>query len=132
MRYLALLVVFGLFLVACGDSGDAADPDRFCEILSELESLDRNDLSPDGVLEIVRDENAKFAEGMEVVPEEIKADAQFVADSVFASNELMLEVEGDFTQIDQADMEAVESEFFTEDFEAGLQNVNAWRADNCT
>jgi hypothetical protein len=132
MRYLALLVVFGLLPVACGDSGDAADPDRFCEILSELDSLDRSDLSPDGVLEVVRDENAKFAEGMEVVPEEIKADAQLVADSVFASNELMLEVEGDFTQIDQADMDAVETEFFTEEFEAAIQNVNAWRAASCT
>jgi hypothetical protein len=132
MRYLALLVVFGLFLVACGDSGDAADPDRFCEILAELESMDRNDLSPDGVLDVVLEENAKFAEGMEVVPEEIGADAQLVADNVFASNELMIQVGGDFAQIDQADMDAVDSEFRTVEFAAAIQNVNDWRASSCT
>ena len=132
MRYVALLVVFALFLVGCSDSGDAADPERFCEILAELDSLDRGDLPPDEIVEVVRDENAKFAEGMEVVPEEIRADAQLVADGAAASNELMLEAGGDFTQIDQADMDAVASEFFTEEFETAIQNVGAWRAESCT
>jgi hypothetical protein len=132
MRYVALLVVFGLFLVACGDSGDAADPDRFCEILTEIDSLDFSGLAPDEVLEAVGDENAKFAEGLDVVPEEIKADAQLVADGVEASNELMLEAGGDFTQIDQAAMETLTSEVFNEEFDAAVQNVSAWRADSCT
>lgn len=44
----------------------------------------------------------------------------------------MLEAGGDFTQIDQADMDAVASEFFTDEFDAAAQNVDAWRADNCT
>ncbi len=132
MRSLGLLVVFGLFLVACGDSGEAADPDRFCEILTEIDSLDFTGRAPDEVLEAVRDENAKFAEGLEVVPEEIKATAQLVADVVAASNELMLEAGGDVTQIDQADMETLTNEVFNEEFEAAVQNVGTWRADSCT
>lgn len=132
MRYVALLLVASLFLVACGDSADAADPERFCEILAELESLDRTGLSPDEIVEVVNEEDALLAEGLEVAPEEIKADAQVVADGVVASNELMLEAGGDFTQIPQADMDAVAGEYFTDEFETAAVNVATWRAASCS
>lgn len=132
MRYLALLLILAMFAAACGETAPAADPERFCEILAELDTLSREGLTPDEVLEVVREENEKFAEGVDVVPDEIKIEADLVREAILASNDVMTEAGGDFTKIDQVDLESLSAEYFTAEFEDAARTVGDWRTANCT
>ena len=71
-----------MVIAACGSSDGGADPERFCEILLELDAQDTSGLSAEESLPIIREGRNKYVEGVEVAPEEIKADAETFANGV--------------------------------------------------
>ncbi len=96
MRYVALILVIAFVAAACGDSG-GPDADRFCEILDELDAQDTRGLPPDEALPIIKEGRASFVEGIEIVPDEIRADATTVADGALQITDLLIAAGGDET-----------------------------------
>ena len=132
MRYIALLIASALVIAACGGSEGSADPERFCEILDELDAQDTSGLPADEALPIIRDGRDKYVEGVEVAPEEIKADAETFANGVLQLTDLLIAAGGDGSQIDGAALESVNEEVFTDEFDAAADRVTAWRSSNCS
>ncbi len=132
MRFVALLVASALAITACGGSGGSADPERFCEILDELDAQDTGGLPAAEALAIIRDGRDKYEEGVEVAPEEIKADAETFANGVLQITDLLIAAGGDESQVDAAALESVSEEVFTEEFDAAAGRVTAWRNSNCS
>lgn len=130
MRYFAIVLMLALAVAACGDS-TAADPERFCEILVEIDTQNTDGLPFEEALPIIVDGRARFEEVKEVAPEEIGADAGMVADGAIRITDLLIAAGGDETQIDEAELQLVVGEVFTPEYEAATQSVAAWRVANC-
>ncbi len=127
-----VLIASALVIAACGSSEPSADPERFCEILVELDEQDTTGLPADEALPIIREGRAKYVEGTEVAPEEIKADAELFADGVLKITDLLIAAGGDQTQVDAEALQSVSEEIFTPEFDAAADRVNAWRDSNCS
>ncbi len=132
MRYIMVLIASALVIAACGSSEPSADPERFCEILVELDEQDTTGLPADEALPIIREGRDKYVEGTEVAPEEIKADAELFADGVLKITDLLIAAGGDQTQVDAEALQSVSEEIFTPEFDAAADRVNAWRDSNCS
>ena len=131
MRSAALILVIVFVAAACSDSG-GADPERFCEILDELDAQDTRGLPPADALPIIEAGRAKFVEGTEVAPDEIKADVTTVADGAVQFTDLLIEAGGDESAVSQAAATALASTIFTPEYDAAAQRVTAWRTTNCS
>ncbi len=127
-----VLIASALVIAACGSSEPSADPERFCEILVELDEQDTTGLPADEALPIIREGRDKYVEGTEVAPEEIKADAELFADGVLKITDLLIAAGGDQTQVDAEALQSVSEEIFTPEFDAAADRVNAWRDSNCS
>ena len=132
MRYVAFLIASALAIAACGGSDSGADPERFCEILDELDAQDTSGLTADEALPIIREGREKYVEAVEVAPEEIKADAETFANGVLQITDLLIAAGGDESQVDSAALESVSQEVFTDEFGAAADRVTAWRTSNCS
>jgi hypothetical protein len=131
MRSIALILVLAFVAAACGGS-DGPDADRFCEILDELDAQDTTGLSPDDALPIIKDGKAAFLEGMEVVPDEIRAEAETVANGAVQITDLLIAAGGDETAVDPAEIQTLAESIFTPEYDAAAQSVGAWRSTNCS
>ena len=127
MRYLALLVALVLVVAACGDSEGGADPERFCEILDELDSQNTSGMSADEALPIIKEGRDRYIEGLEVVPDEIRADVETFANFVVELTDILIAAGGDESQVDTAALEAVNDD----GVDSAVQSVGAWRSSNC-
>ena len=67
MRSVVLLIALLMVVAACGDSEGGADPDRFCELLGELDTQNTSGMSADEALPIIQEGRDKYVEGLEVV-----------------------------------------------------------------
>ncbi len=128
MRYVSFLILLVVVLAACGDTTAAADPARFCEILAELDSQDTTGMAADEALPIIQEGRDKYQEGIEVAPEEIKADAETFANYVIEITDLLIAAEGDQSQVDVTAIEEIPDDGVGD----AAERVGAWRADNCT
>lgn len=128
MRFIALLVVLVMAVAACGDSEGGADPERFCEILAELNAQNTSGLSADEALPIIEEGRDKYVEGIEVAPDEIRADAETFANFVIEITDLLIAAGGDESQVDLVAMEAVSDD----GVDAAARSVGVWQADNCS
>ena len=132
MRYYVLILALTLGVAACGDSAAGPDADRFCEILDELDAQNTEGLPPEEALPIIVEGRDKFEEGKEVAPEEIKADAETVANGAIQITDLLIAAGGDETKVDEAALTTVLGEVFTPEYEAATQSVNTWRQTACS
>lgn len=133
MPYVVLLIVSALALAACGDSDDSsADPERFCEILVEIDAQDTSGLPADEALPIIREGRDNFLEAIEVAPEDIRADTETVANGALQITDLLIAAGGDESQVDGAELESVSEEVFTDEYGAAADRVTAWRTSNCS
>jgi hypothetical protein len=129
MRPVAILFAGVLVFSACGDSdSSSADPERFCELVEELDAQDTSGMPANEALPILEEGRAKYEEGLEVVPDEIRADAEVFATYVLEVTDLLIAAGGDESQVDAATVDAVSDEGVGE---AG-RKVTAWRLDNCS
>ncbi|NNF55729.1 MAG: hypothetical protein HKN03_14985 [Acidimicrobiales bacterium] len=132
LRYAVLLIAAASGAGACGSTEAAADPDRFCEILAQLDAQDTSGLPADEALTIISEGRALYVEGVEVAPEEIKAEAETFANGVIQITDLLIAAGGDESQVDIAAMESVTEDILTPEFDAAAGEVNAWKASNCS
>lgn len=132
LRNVVLLIAGALVIAACGSTEAAADPDRLCEILAELDTQDTTGLPAEEALPIIRDGRALYVEAAEIAPEEIKADAETFTDGVIQITDLLIAAGGDESQLDIAAMESVSDEVLTPEFAAAAGEVNAWKVSNCS
>ncbi|MDH3308343.1 MAG: hypothetical protein OEO77_12600 [Acidimicrobiia bacterium] len=128
MRSVALLIALVMVVAACGDSEGGADPERFCELLGELDAQNTSGMAADEALPIIQEGRDKYVEGLEVVPDEIRADAETFANFVIEITDLLIAADGDESQVDLVALEAISDE----GVEAAAQSVGAWRAGNCS
>ena len=128
MRRIALLIALVMVVAACGDSEGGADPERFCELLDELDTQNTSGLPADEALPIIQEGRDKYVEGLEVVPDEIRADAETFANFVIEITDLLIATGGDESQVDPAAIEAISDD----GVDAAAQSVGAWRASNCS
>ncbi len=128
MRYVALLIALVMVIAACGDSEGGADPERFCELLDELDAQNTSGMSADEALPIIEEGRDKYVEGLEVVPDEIRADAETFANFVIEITDLLIAADGDESQVDVAALEAIPDD----GVDAAAESVGAWRASNCS
>ena len=128
MRSFALLVALLILVAACGDSDGGADPERFCELLEELDAQNTAGMSADDALPILQEGRDKYVEGLEVVPGEIRADAETFANYVIEITDLLIAAGGDESQVDLDALEAIPDE----GVEAAAEGVGTWRASNCS
>ncbi|MBT8461116.1 MAG: hypothetical protein HKN80_04150 [Acidimicrobiia bacterium] len=128
MRYVALLAALVLVVAACGDSEGGADPERFCEILDELDTQNTSGMPADEALPIIQEGRDKYVEGIEVAPDEIRADAETFANFVIEITDLLIAAGGDESQVDVADIDAIDDD----GVDAAAQSVGAWRTSNCS
>ena len=131
MRSIALIVVFAFVAAACGGSG-GPDADRFCEILDELDAQDTTGLAPEEALPIIKDGRDKFVEGIEVAPDEIRADVEIFADGALQITDLLIAAGGDEAAVDPAEIQSLAESVFTPEYDAAAQSVTAWRGTNCS
>ena len=131
-RHCAFAVASVFAIAACGGSDSAANPERFCELLDELNAQDTTDLPADEALPIIREGRDKYAESIEVAPEAIKADAETYANGVIQITDLLIAAGGDQFKVDSAALESTSEEVLTEEFDAAVGRVTAWRTSNCT
>lgn len=128
MRIVAMLVVSALFLAACGGSAGAADPERFCELLDEIDAQNTTGLPADEAVDTLRDGREKFIEAAEVAPDEIKEEVELVTDGAVQLTDLLIEAGNDESQLDSGVVEGI----FTDEFDAAADSVDAWRTSNCS
>ena len=126
MRAIGLLVVLALVLVACGGSV-AEDPERFCELLEEIDAQDTTDLAADEALEVIQEGREKFVEAAELAPDEIKSEVETVTDVALQLTDLLIEAGGDESRVDVEELVIDEDEF-----DDANVAVDAWRAANCS
>ena len=132
-RPIQILVVFALVAGACGDSAGGADPDRFCEIVNELENAENTaTMPPDEALAAIEEQARALDELVTVAPDDISADLKTVVDVSQQINDVLIAAGGDESQIDNAAMEAIFTESFTEEFGGASQRVEDWADANCT
>jgi hypothetical protein len=131
MRSIALILVFAFVAAACGGSG-GPDAERFCEILDELDAQNTTGLAPEEALPIIKDGRAKFVEGMEVVPDEIRADAETVTNGALQISDLLIDAGGDESAVDPVEVQTLVEAIFTPEYDAAAQNVTTWRVANCS
>ena len=128
MRFIALLIALVMVVAACGDSEGGADPERFCELLDELDAQDTSGMPAAEALPILEEGREKYVEGLEVVPDEIRADAETFANFVIEITDLLIAAGGDESQVDPAAIEAISDD----GVDAAAQSVGAWRSSNCS
>lgn len=131
MRSIALILVFAFVAAACGGS-DGPDAERFCEILDELDAQDTTGLPPEEALPIIEEGRAKFVEGMKVVPDEIRADAETVSNGALQISDLLIDAGGDESAVDPVEVQTLVESIFTPEYEAAADSVTTWRGANCT
>ena len=132
MRYSVVIIALILAVSACGDAAAGSDPDRFCEILEELDAQDTDGLPLEEALPIIVEGRDKFEEGKEVAPEEIKADVELVANGAIRITDLLIAAGGDQSKVDETALTAAVGEVFTPEYEAATQSVDAWRQTACS
>lgn len=128
VRSLAVLIALGLVLAACGDSEGGANPERFCELLDEIDAQNTTGMPADEALPIIREGREKYVEGLEVVPDEIRADAETFANYVLEVTDLLIAAGGDESRVDQAALEAIPDEGVA----AAARSVDEWSRSNCS
>lgn len=128
MRSIAFLFAFVIVVSACGDSEDGANPERFCELLDEIETQDTSDMPLGEALPIIEEGRDKYAETLEVAPDEIRADAETFHNFVLEITDLLIAAGGDEAQVDLVAFQAISDD----GVDAASQNVGAWRASNCS
>jgi len=127
MRFVALMIALVMVVAACGDSEGGADPDRFCELLAELGAQNTSGMTADEALPVIQEGRDKYVEGLEVVPDEIRDDAEVFANFVIEITDVLIAAGGDESQVDIVALEAISDD----GVDAAAQAVGAWRADNC-
>ncbi|MEE9298513.1 MAG: hypothetical protein V3V29_05705 [Acidimicrobiia bacterium] len=126
-RVVVVGVVLLLAVAACGDD-DAADPERFCEINTEIEEFDPFNGPPDEAREAAREVRSLIDEAVEVVPDEIRPSVEVAADSFRSFLDLFEAADFDVSQLDEADLE----EAFSDEVEAATDAMDEWIDANCT
>ncbi len=128
MHRFAILIVLGLVVGACG-GGDAADPERFCEIIDELGELDDFlSASPDDARRIVGDARGLLDEAQSVVPDEIETSFESEANVVTTLLDFFEEAGFDGTQMDE---NALDAAMTAVDDPAASEAVTNWIDTNC-
>jgi hypothetical protein len=119
MHRLAMLIAVALLLVSCGDDAIAVDPERLCEILTEVGQLSGQSL--DEVRSIL-DESVAVAP-LDIRPAvEIAADAQKRYLDIFQAAGFVE------ARIDQAEVEAL---FGEEAVVSANNTIDEWATTNC-
>ena len=121
-RVVALGVVLLLGVAACGGN-DAADPERFCEINTELEQLGNSEDR-----EVVAETRDLLDEALRVAPEEIRPSVEIVVDSLTVLYDAL-----EAADFDQEQME-LPDEFFDPSSEvpAASDAMGEWIDANCS
>jgi len=121
-RVVALGVVLLLGVAACGGN-DAADPERFCEINTELEQLGNSEDR-----EVVAESRDLLDEALRVAPEEIRPSVEIVVDSLTVLYDAL-----EAADFDQEQME-LPDEFFDPSSEvpAASDAMGEWIDANCS
>ncbi|MEE8331526.1 MAG: hypothetical protein V3R84_07115 [Acidimicrobiia bacterium] len=133
MRRIALLFVIALVAAACGDSAGGADSDRFCALVAQLEdSPNPAGMTPTEALEVIKETQRNLDELVRVAPTDIKGDVDTLAEISQKINELLIDAGGDDSQVDEAAMELIFNEVFTEEFGGAGDRVDDWTDSNCS
>ncbi len=119
-----MAVVLLSVAAACGDDdGSGANPERFCEIIAQLDQQ--------GILELeaFRENQNLLGEAVGVAPDEIRSSVEAVAGSYTPFFDLLEAADFDIAQIDEADLSAL----FDEEGADGERAVmDEWIAANCS
>ena len=129
MRHLTYFLVIALLGAACSDS-DAADPDRLCEINTEIEQLpDFFEAPPDEARATVERARSLLDEAEKVAPDEIRSTVEAASDSFRQVLDLFEAADFDIEQVNEAELEAF---FDDEEEEAVSDDLDAWVDANCS
>ena len=101
-------------------------------MLDELDAQDTTGLAPEEALPIIKDGRDKFVEGIEVAPDEIRADVEIFADGALQITDLLIAAGGDEAAVDPAEIQSLAESVFTPEYDAAAQSVTAWRGTNCS
>ena len=130
-RTVMLGIVLLLVVAACGD--DAADPERFCEIVDEIDNLgDPFELSPDETRAVVDEARDLLAESASVAPDEVRPSFELWRDEFEPFFDLFEAAGYDSSQIDDAALDAAFTAISTDESDASYDAMQAWIDANCS
>jgi hypothetical protein len=126
-----MVVVLLLVTAACGaDPDSVADPERFCEINSQLEQQrDPLKLPPDEAREAAREFQNLIDESVRVAPDEIRPSVEEFVSAVTAVQDLLEAADFDAAQIDPAELDVLFKRFGEERLQVP---VDEWVVANCS